>query len=164
MRNLTAFTAVRLIDASRWAKDYEQLFRLWEGLRDHDPEKSTMFSLHAYWLGTRDEKIALYDEIIDKAVTDNIPLHFGEGPQAVDFPNGEANPYQHLLQRCEEAEIGWLTWSWGELDNQDGGQDSPFDITSDGVNGNWATEFARNLMVDDPNSMKNTSIRPEGLK
>ena len=157
-------TVPLVIDASRWAKDYEQLFRLWEGLRDHDPEKSTMFSLHAYWLGTRDEKIALYNEIIDKAVTDNIPLHFGEGPQAVDFPSGEANPYQHLLQKCQEAEIGWLTWSWGELDNQDGGQDSPFDITSDGVNGNWATEFARNLMVDDPNSMKNTSIRPEGLK
>ena len=76
----------------------------------------------------------------------------------------------------QEEELGWLAWSWGVFLNGDcGGSGSGvslFNITTDGLYGNWNdfnndginNDYGYNLVVGDPNSLQNTSIRPEGLR
>jgi len=161
----TGVTIPLVIDASAFGQDYLQIFRTWNGLRDHDPEQNVMFSTHTYWAGTRQARLDIYDEIVNRVQSDNIPLLFGEGPQPTAFDCTDS-PYQYGLQRLQETEIGWLAWSWGFVPNGDcgGGGRNQFDITVDGVYGNWNTDYGRNLIVDDPNSMENTSIRPVGLR
>ncbi len=153
-----------VIDASDYGKDYQQIFRTWRGLRDHDPETNVMFSVHTYWVGSWQSRLDIYDEIVNRVQADNIPLHFGEGPQPTGY-DCTNSPYQYGLRRLEESEIGWLAWSWGFMPNGDcGGGRNQFDITSDGRYGNWNTDYGRNLIVNDPNSLQNTSVRPVGLR
>lgn len=154
-----------VIDATAFGQDYLQIFRTWRGLRDHDPENNLLFSLHTYWAGSLQNRLDIYDRIVDQVEADNIPLIFGEGPQATAFDCTDS-PYQYGLQRLQESEIGWLAWSWGFVPNDNCRGDGPnqFDITSDGMYGNWNNDYGRNLIVDDPNSLENTSEKPEGLK
>jgi hypothetical protein len=36
-------------------------------------------------------------------------------------------------------------------------------MTQDGMFGNWNSDWARQVAVDDPASIKNTSVRPQSL-
>ena len=128
---------------------------------------SLLFSVHTYWSGSIRQLEGIYEEIVQEVINNNIPLIFGEGPTPTSFDCDIASPYQYGLRRLQEEEIGWLAWSWGLTKNNDcgsrGGRNQ-FDITTDGNYGNWNTRYARELMVDDPNSLRNTSKRPEGLR
>lgn len=163
----TGIQAPLVIDATAFGQNYQQLFRNWRGLVNHDPESSLMFSVHTYWSGTIWELEDIYEEIVQEVINNNIPLIFGEGPTPTAFDCDVVSPYQYALRRLQEEEIGWLAWSWGLTKNNDcgsrGGRNQ-FDITTDGNYGNWNTRYARELMADDPNSLRNTSIRPEGLR
>ena len=163
----TGIQAPLVIDATAFGQNYQQLFRNWRGLVNHDPESSLMFSVHTYWSGTIWELEDIYEEIVQEVINNNIPLIFGEGPTPTAFDCDVVSPYQYALRRLQEEEIGWLAWSWGLTKNNacgSRGGRNQFDITTDGNYGNWNTRYARELMADDPNSLRNTSIRPEGLR
>jgi mannan endo-1,4-beta-mannosidase len=59
------------------------------------------------------------------------------------------------MRYCQEKEIGWLAWSWGpgnsDCPQMDMTRTVAFDTLFD-----WGLEVA----VTDPNSIKNTSVRP----
>ena len=161
-----------VIDATSFGQMYEQVFRTWEQLRDSDEDHhNLMFSLHTYWQGTLAEKRGIYERIIARVVADDIPLIFGEGPTPTDF-QCQNSPWEFGLQKMHENDIGWLAWSWGVIRNRDCGAGDPnnqganqFDITRPGAkNGDWNTDYGRILMVDSDYSVRNTSIRPDGLR
>ncbi len=70
-------------------------------------------------------------------------------------------PYQWLLSEAQRVGIGWLAWSW-DTSNSDCkvGAASIFNMTSNltsasGLVAGWASD----VMRDDTNSIKNTSVR-----
>ena len=161
-----------VIDATDFAQDYQQVFRTWEQIRDSDQGHSNvMFSLHTYWHGSTERKRGIYDDVISRVVADNIPLIFGEGPTPTDFQCIES-PWEYGIQEMQTNGISWLAWSWGVVRNRDCGSDdsnrqdtNQFDITKPGAkNGDWNTDYAREIMVDNPNGIGNTSVRPDGLR
>ena len=168
-----------IIDAIEFGTNYELIFNSWEALRDHDPERNVMFSLHTYWFGngTEESRKAIYDVVVEKVKTDNIPLIIGEGPQGnIPDANCSLHPYRHGLQVLQESEIGWLIWSWGAAKNTDCGDGTGLNrldltVPSDNFNfqeagfyNDWNTNFAEELIVTNPNSLQKTSVRPVGLR
>ncbi len=165
--NQTAITRIRnaginvpiIIDGTQWAMNHAQLWRTWTQLRDHDPLHNVMFSIHSYYDGTDANMRATYDSVAAKIVADNIPVHIGEGPTAINASCAPA-PYEYWMQKLQENDIGWVTWSWGAANNQGCGPNSQFDITRDGTFGNWEYDHARIIMVGSPYSLQATSVRP----
>lgn len=153
-----------IIDASDWGKDEENITSNWKQLVDSDPLKNTMFSVHLYWKeNTTAELQKRLDNLLSKVVKENIPLFFGEGPQLKGGCDRIDWPYEYTLAQCQKYQIGWVTWSWGDVVNGDCRESGVYDITTDGKYGNWRTDFARKIMVDDKNSIQKTSVRPKSL-
>lgn len=149
-----------VIDASDWGKDEEVILRTWRQLRAADPLQSVLFSVHTYWVKNQQERL---DALLDAVVEDEIPFLFGEGPQQVGYDCESEFPWRDLIAQCQEKEVGWIAWSWGFMDNGDC-HPGKFDMTKDGTFGNWENEWGRGLVVSDPNSIANTSVRPESLR
>jgi mannan endo-1,4-beta-mannosidase len=151
-----------MIDASTWGQDETNIVKTWAAIRDADPRKNCLFSVHTYW--TKDAQVRL-DALVKRVVADEIPLLFGEAPQpkvgqtcSTDFP------YVSLMQQCQTNGIGWLVWSWGAVNNGDCGRpDSAFDITTDGQYGHWQHSWNRDVVVDNAYSIQKTSVRPPSL-
>ena len=62
--------------------------------------------------------------------------------------------------------MSWLVWSWGVVRNDDCGDEevNQFDLTRESAQfGDWNTDYARQILVDHPNSISNTSVRPAEL-
>lgn len=158
------YTVPLIIDAATWGQDENNITGTWSALVNHDPLHNLLFSVHLYWKNsTENELKQRLDNLIGKVTNENIPFLFGEGPQlkggcsTIDFP------YQYTLARCQATEIGWLTWSWGKAKNGDCSATGIYDLTTDGAYGNWKTDFAREICVDDSNSIQRTSLRPFSL-
>jgi len=150
-----------MIDASDWGKDEKMISRNWRGLLRHDPLSNIMFSVHTYWVdSTSEERLNIF---LSEVARDSIPFLFGEGPQQCGWDCKTSFPYLHCIKKCQELEIGWLCWSWGTVKNEDCASKNAFDMTKDGKFGNWDSDWARLVAVDDPASIKNTSIRPKSL-
>jgi mannan endo-1,4-beta-mannosidase len=150
-----------IIDASGWGQDENMILRTWRMLRAHDPLKNVMFSVHTYWVGENSEQ--RLDKLIIQVVKDTIPFLFGEGPQPYGWDCKTSFPYLHCMDQCQKFQIGWLTWSWGAMKNGDCSTEGAFDMTKDGIYGNWNSDWGRLIASDDKNSIKNTSIRPGSL-
>ena len=148
-----------VIDASDWGKDEEMILDTWRELRDHDPLKSVMFSVHTYWVEDQQERL---DHLMEQVVEQEIPFLFGEGPQAYGYDCESEFPWRDLIRQGQEKQVGWIAWSWGYQNNGD--CPGRFDMTTDGVYGNWENEWGEGLVETDPNSIRNTSIRPDSLK
>ena len=148
-----------VIDGVDWGKEYKMLLDSWEVLNNHDPENAIIVSAHTYWVGTEEDRKNDYRYIIDKVVNDEIPFIIGEGPTPSGWDCTES-PYEWAMDELEEAEIGWLAWSWGLVRNGDCNDPERYDMTHGGVFGEWKTEFGRLTAVDHPASIKNTSRRP----
>lgn len=164
-------TVPLVIDASSFGQAFQQIFDSWELVRASDENHfNLLFSIHTYFHGTDfegslEQKREIYDTIIDRAIADNIPLIFGEGPTPTDF-RCDASPWEYALQRMQDNDMSWLVWSWGVVRNDDCGDEAvnQFDLTREGAQfGDWNTDYARQILVDHPNSIKNTSVRPAEL-
>jgi hypothetical protein len=85
----------------------------------------------------------------------NLPLIVGEFGNTAAKCVGVIN-YKLILEECQKNEIGWLAWEWGpgnsDCESMDMTTDSKFATLRD-----WGLE----VCVTDPNSIKNTSIRPK---
>ena len=148
-----------VIDGVDWGKEYVMLLDSWETLNSHDPENAIIVSAHTYWVGSEEDRKNDYRYIIDKVLEDEIPFIIGEGPT----PSGwdcTPSPYEWAMDKLQEAEIGWLVWSWGLVRNGDCNDPVRFDMTDGGIFGEWKTEFGRLTAVDHPASIQNTSRRP----
>lgn len=152
-----------IIDAPDWGKDEKVIGRNWKELLNHDPLKNIIFSVHTYWVKNAQERL---DVFLTQVVEEEIPFIFGEGPQPNGWDCTTPFPYLECIRQCQEKEIGWLNWSWGAQRNGDCGKDgeqSSFDLTTDGKYGSWNNDWARLTMVDDEYSIQKTSIRPASL-
>ncbi|WP_299834557.1 cellulase family glycosylhydrolase [uncultured Tenacibaculum sp.] len=136
-------------------------------LLEFDPLKNIIFAVHTYWTNGDDQaKVDRLNAMITEAKSKKLPYIIGEGPQKVASPVacGQSFPYVEMMKRLQEESIGWLSWSWGAVDNNDcGSPNSELDITTDGKYGNWATQFAEEMCVTDVNSIQNTSIIPPSM-
>jgi mannan endo-1,4-beta-mannosidase len=150
-----------IIDGSDWGKDEKIILRNWRTLLQHDPLKNLMFSVHTYWTDKKSEE--RIDKLLSRVVQDTIPFLFGEGPEPYGWDCQTVFPYIHCIRKCKELEIGWLCWSWGDVKNGDCAIKGAFDMTTDGKFGNWNSDWARLVTVDDEASIKNTSVRPQSL-
>lgn len=159
-----------MIDCGAYGSNEQYFLSKGNSLLDYDPLHNLIFSVHTYWIQPDSDqgRMDRLDNLIAEAKSKNLPFIIGEGPQKAASPWStycEVDfPYAFLLKRCQEEGIGWLSWSWGLVDNNDcGAPNSVFDITTDGKFGNWATNFAEEIMVTDPNSIKNTSVIPSSM-
>lgn len=156
-----------MIDCGGWGNNENYFLDGGNELLDFDPDHNIIFSVHTYWTNAGDQaKIDRMNNMITEAKQKKLPYIIGEGPQLAASPSSctDLFPYKELMLRMEEEQIGWLAWSWGLVDNNDcGAPNSVFDITTDGVYGNWSTTFAEEICVTDVNSIQNTSIIPPSL-
>lgn len=163
LRN-AGYTIPLIIDAANWGQNETQIINTWSEIFTHDPLKRVMFSVHTYWTSNQTARL---DNLCTQVTTQNIPFVIGEGPQ----PNGSncttAFPYQYAMQKFQTNSIGWLVWSWGAVQNGDcnGGSagTSGYDMTTNGVFGNWQNTWGRAVSIDDANSIQKTSVRPPSI-
>ncbi len=154
-----------MIDAADWGKDEDNIISNWKQLINCDPMKNLIFSVHLYWKENTENEIKdRLDKLISKVVSEQIPLIFGEGPQLKGGCDRIDWPYEYTLAQCQKYQIGWMTWSWGEVTNGDCSESGIYDLTTDGKYGNWRTDFARKLLIDDKNSIQKTSLRPKSIQ
>lgn len=148
-----------VIDGSGWGQNVEQLLAVGPALLDADPQKNVIFSWHEYTGGTQEN--ARITNSYEKSKSLGIVLINGEIASGGAGTCTENIPYKHLLAEAQRVGIGWLAWSWdvGNSDCKSGGK-SIFDMTTDltsasAVVAGWPAD----VMRDDPNSIKNTSVR-----
>jgi mannan endo-1,4-beta-mannosidase len=159
LRN-AGITVPIVIDGSGWGQNVEQLLAVGPALLAADPQKNVIFSWHEYTGGQAQN--ARITTSYEQSKTLGIVLINGE------FANGGVGdgcattiPYKWLLAEAQRVGIGWLAWSW-DTSNSDCkvGSSSIFNMTSNltsasGLAAGWASDVVR----DDPNSIKNTSVR-----
>lgn len=146
-----------VIDGAGWGKDIDILQAVGPELITADPDHNLLFSVHMWWIpewGYSDQKIK--DEIA-QSVQMNLPLIIGEFGNTAAGCTGVIN-YKLIMEECQKNGIGWLAWSWGpgnsDCPSMDMTDDSKFETLRD-----WGLEVA----VTDPNSIKNTSVRPKSI-
>jgi mannan endo-1,4-beta-mannosidase len=153
-----------IIDAANWGRDEQNLTENFHELINIDPKKNLIFSVHLYWKeNTMKELTDRFDRLTEKVISGNIPLIIGEGPQLKGGCDLIDWPWEYTIAKCQQHEIGWLTWSWGKVVNGDCTATGVYDLTTDGKFGNWKTPFAKSIVLTDPNSIKNTSVKPKSL-
>ena len=156
-----------MIDCGGYGNQERYFLEGGKELLEFDPLHNIIFAVHTYWTNGDDQaKIDRLNTMILDARQKELPYIIGEGPQKVASPVacGQSFPYKEMIKRLEEEKIGWLSWSWGAVDNNDcGAPNSELDITTDGVFGNWATTFAEEICVTDVNSIQNTSVIPQSM-
>jgi mannan endo-1,4-beta-mannosidase len=148
-----------VIDGAGWGQEYRILLGSWSELNAHDPRRQIIVSAHSYWIGTEEERKNHYRYIIEKVTRENIPFILGEGPTPSGY-DCSASPYEWALTELDQAEIGWLAWSWGLLPNGDCREANRYDMTDGGIFGRWKTEAGERIAITHPASIKNTSRRP----
>jgi mannan endo-1,4-beta-mannosidase len=159
LRN-AGITVPIVIDATGWGQRVEQLLTVAPALLAADPQKNVIFSWHEYTGGTQEN--ARITSAYEKSKSLGIVLINGEFASAGAGSCTANIPYKFLLSEAQRLGIGWLAWSW-DTSNSDckSGSNSVFDMTTNltsasAVVSGWASD----VMRDDPNSIKNTSVRP----
>ena len=140
-----------IIDASGWGRDYEQLLAVGPEIVAQDSLHNTMLSVHWWHSDNNEERIT---NALERSVELELPFLVGEFAHAEVGCRGRI-AYEHILAEAQRLDIGWLAWSWGpgnsDCAEMDMTEDGSFDTLHD-----WGLEVA----VTDPNSIKNTSVRP----
>ena len=154
------YTVPIVVDASSYGQDFEIIKRTWSEIFNSDNLKRTMFSVHTYWTTGGNTKI---NNIANDAKNNNIPFMIGEGPQQTGFDCNTTIDYKYAMQRFQENEIGWIAWSWGLVKNGDCQGNRTFDITTDGVYGNWVSQWSRDVIYNNAYSIQKTSKRPSQI-
>lgn len=144
-----------VIDAANWGRNESYLLVNGPRLLQADPEHNLMFSWHIWDSGISEARI---QTAIDQSISLDLPFLIGEfAPMEVKCKC--CIPYKYIMQYSQQKDIGWLAWSWGP-----GNSDCPqMDMTSTTAFESlhdWGLEVA----VTDPNSIKNTAVRPGMFK
>jgi mannan endo-1,4-beta-mannosidase len=165
----TAITRIRetglkvplVIDGPQWGQDIDMLQSAGPALIQHDPEENLLFSVHMWWSDAEGTRVT---SELNQSVEMDLPLIVGEFAQhAVAGCDDAPFAYRTLLAEAQRHGIGWLAWSWGAVGNSDCSGQGSFDMTVDGVFGNWEESWGREVALDDPNSIQRTSVRPASM-
>ncbi len=150
-----------IIDAPSWGQNIDVLQATWQALTAHDPEHNMMYSVHMWWDDADGSRVT---SEINESLSAEMPLIVGEFAQHSVWQCSQ-NPFSYttLLDLAQENSIGWLAWSWGGIDNGDCADDGSFDMTVDGVFGDWEEPWGGDVAVTHPNSIQNTSVRPHSI-
>jgi mannan endo-1,4-beta-mannosidase len=152
-------TVPLIIDAPSWGQDIDRLQA--SGPKLLTVDENLMFSVHMWW---SDPQGARVKAELQQAVDAGLPLLVGEFAQHAVYQCDQAPfAYSVLLEEAKKHEIGWLAWSWGSVPNGDCKDMGRFDMTSDGVFGNWTGTWASDVAVDHAGSIKNSSARPASM-
>lgn len=143
-----------MIDAAGWGRDEKQLLRVAPELLQFDPNQNLIFSWHPWDPGDQEERIT---NAMDKSIELDLPFVIGEFSHITVNCAGDI-PYRHIMAEGERLGIGWLAWSWGPGNSDCESMDMTTDATFQSLQG-WGLETA----VTDPNSIKNTSVRPHSM-
>lgn len=150
-----------IIDAPTWGQDIDMLQAVGPSLLEFDPLHNTMFSVHMWWTDATGDRVR---RELQESADMGLPLLVGEfADHAVHLCDESPFDYGTLLDEAQRLEIGWLAWSWGGVQNNDCMDAGPFDMTVDGTFGEWKTDWGREVAVDHPNSIQNTSVRPHSI-
>lgn len=146
-----------IIDAPSWGQDINMLQAAGPAILAADPDKNLLFSVHMWWTDPQGTKVKTE---LEQSVTKNLPLIVGEFAQHnVSGCSAQGFAYKTLMSEAQRLEVGWLAWSWGGVKNGDCAEDEPFDMTTDGTF-DGLTGWGQEVAVTDPNSIKETSVRP----
>src|SRR5262249_38541144 len=74
-------------------------------------DSNLLFSLHVWWHAHATPE-ADFVKAVDDVVASNIPMIIGEFSGFCQFCHPHT-PYQKILEKCQEAAIGWIAWEWG---------------------------------------------------
>ena len=157
------YTMPLIVDASDWGKNENSITATWNAIFQSDPQHNCIFSLHPYWVDPVATQQTRFTNFFNAVVANNIPFIMGEGPEPYGYNCSSPIPYVWVLQQLQNLQIGWLAWSWGHVQNGDCTNLHAYDITNGGNNGNWQNDWGRLIASDDPNSIKNTSVRPPSI-
>jgi len=154
-----AVTAMRLagirtpivIDSSGCGQEEAQIMNSAPKLIANDPDHNLVFSLHIYWT---DQNAARIQKAVGDSVALNIPMIIGEfAHKSVDCSTPIL--YKEIIKQAQLNQLGYLPWSW-DKDNAC----AEHSMTKDNYYASlwgWGLE----VMVTDPNSVKNTSVRSQ---
>jgi mannan endo-1,4-beta-mannosidase len=149
-----------VIDAPQWGQNIDVLQAAGPALIEVDPDHNILLSVHTWWNDAAGTRVM---SELQESVTAGLPLIVGEfAHHSVSGCSKAGFAYQTLMAKAQELSVGWLAWSWGGVKNNDCKDDGPFDMTTAGTFdtlAGWGLEVA----VSDPNSIKNTSVRPPSL-
>ncbi|MCU0449568.1 MAG: cellulase family glycosylhydrolase [Bernardetiaceae bacterium] len=154
------YTVPLVVDATGYGQNFEQIKRTWSEIFNSDPQRKTLFSVHTYWTTGGN---TLINNLANDVKNLNIPFFIGEGPQKVGWDCNTPIDYNYAMQRFQENEIGWLAWSWGLVQNGNCNTNRSYDMTYNGVYGNWVSQWARDVAYANQFSLKNTSRRPNSI-
>ena len=163
-----AITAIRqaeiqvplVIDAAYWGQEMSYLLNNAAELLATD--SNLLFSLHVWW-HYHEQPAADFVEAVNAAVAANIPLLVGEF-SGVSQECQPGSPYPEILEKCQEAAIGWIAWEWGP-GNEFGTPSCPaMNLTADGQFNSIQDGWARTVLLDHPYSIKNTAVTPRSIR
>jgi mannan endo-1,4-beta-mannosidase len=143
-----------VVDAANWGRNEQQLLRTAPDLMREDPLGNTMFSVH--WWHSDNDTLRITDTF-EAFVQHEIPFLIGEFAHAEVGCRGRI-AYEHIMKEAERLRLGWLAWSWGPGNSDCAAMDMTTDGTFETLHG-WGLEVA----VTDPNSIRNTSVRPHSI-
>jgi mannan endo-1,4-beta-mannosidase len=150
-----------IIDAPSWGQDIDRLQASGPALVAADSLHNLMFSVHMWW---KDPEGARVKQELAQSADMGLPLLVGEFAQHAVYQCDQGPfAYSVLLDEAQAREVGWLVWSWGAVQNNDCKGMGPFDMTTDGVFGNWTGKWASDVAVDHPHSLENSSVRPKSM-
>ncbi len=164
---LSAITAIRnagvkvplVIDAAYFGQEMSYILNNASDLIANDPEHNLIFSLHVWWHYNHPNASSDFVNAVDAVVSQNIPFIVGEFSgvcQECDNINNDS-PYSDILNKCQQASIGWIAWEWGP-GNEFGDPPCPaMNMTTDGQYATIQDGWARTVAIDHPYSIKNTA-------
>lgn len=149
-----------VIDASGWGQDIDILLETGPELLQHDPEHNLIFSVHMWW-PAQDGSTQRIISGIEQAVALKLPLIVGEfAPMGVAC--ARSIDYETIMEQCQKHDLGWLTWSWGAVEN---GDCAEMDMTRGAQRGAFEglTDWGLEVAISHPLSIRNTSLKSDYL-
>lgn len=150
-----------VIDAAGWGQNLEQLLEAAPVLLEADPLKNLIFSVHMWW-PAEDGSTLRIEQGLERAVELNLPLIVGEfAPMGVGCKR--FIDYHSIMARCQELQIGWLSWSWGAVPN---GDCSEMDMTREPKRGRFEglTDWGLEVAVSHPQGIAASTVKSDFLK
>ena len=158
------YTIPFIIDANSYGQNENSIFNTWQALLQSDTQHNLVFSLHPYWKDSNPTNIQTrFTNVFTKVIAQNIPFMLGEGPEQKGWDCTTTIPYNWVMQQCQTNQIGWLVWTWGKVQDGAAGCGTSYDVTTNGLYGSWSSTWGSDIAVNDPNSIKNTSVRPPSI-
>lgn len=154
------YTCPLMLDSYNWAKDVSFVINYGNLLMQQDPLQNLIFSVHAYW-----PTHGAYGDYSDAKITADmtglkntgLPIVVGELAMAdVQEQNYTIN-YPLIMKLCQQNDFGYLAWWWGFYNNP--GANNILSMTNTGLY-TGLTGAGKIIAVTDPNSIKQTSVRP----